>query len=163
MSLDDPIEKQLSGIHLENYRRKCRAHPWYRESQRLIEEWNKKVAAKKEAGEDPATLFEDSYKLPVYEVIDFALAAQAQPDVWVYYVEQVEKLKKDPEAKANPEFGDISGPFQAWYFLHRGKPSQRDGLFAGHAIIHQFLRGELPSLDGPEARAYALSLPGTKA
>ena len=151
MSIEDPIEKQLTGIHLENYRKKCAAHPWYRDSQMLIEKWNAKIQACKDAGIDAETLFEDMYNLPVDEIIGYALAAQAQQDVWMYYVEQVEKLKTNPDAELNPEYSDISVPFQAWYFLHRGKPFQGFNLLCWSRDYSHVSRGQATVLDTGES------------
>jgi hypothetical protein len=155
------IESQLSGPHLERYREKCRKHPWYRDASELILDWNDKVRRIKDKGEDPKAIFDDPYALPVDEVLGFAKAVQYHPDVWHYFADYVTRQKTDPNAEFPPDFLEILGPFGSWYFLHRGKPPQRDHLFAGRAVIIKFLKGELPSLDGREAREYALSVPGT--
>ncbi|MEM7778443.1 MAG: hypothetical protein AAF732_22925 [Pseudomonadota bacterium] len=156
------IESMLSGPSLERYRAFCEKHPWYREASELIYEWDQQIKVMRAQGEDLDSLYEDRLALPVDEVINFAKDVKAHPDVWFHFADYVERQKTDPDAEFDPDWTSVVGPFSNWYFLKRGKPPQIGKLFAGRGIILMFLRGELPSLDGKEARAYALRMPGTK-
>lgn len=146
------IEKTInSKPHLDRYRELCRRHPWYSEGSELSKDWSAKVDAVREAGGDPIILFRDETEITVEDEIEFAKATLNQPDVLWYLEDFVERTKDNPDADPHPDFVEITGAFENWYFFKKGYPYIRNMMIGARAVLLKYLRGDIPSIDGPEA------------
>lgn len=158
------VEKTLTHpASIKNYRDKCERHPWYSEASEMILDWSEKVAAiRKLPGdfeENIKILYKNDRPLTVEDNLAFARAIVDHPDVFWFYQDEYRRVQKDPDTEEfDPEGPHIKGYFESWFLFGRGLPYKSGlPLRAATSLIWKYMKGELPSVDGTEARAFAES------
>jgi hypothetical protein len=127
-------------------------HPWYPEYNRLAEAWNAKTEAMLAEGKDPHSLFLPDPRVPIAEVIEYVHAMMNQPDILAIYQSYVKRQKLDPDADFMPDEPAIVGNFRSFFLLRQGKVPDAVRYSFASGVVLGILRGEISSIDGPEAR-----------